>query len=92
MSDYPCQECGHEGRGIGAHSLRCSRQRYSGDVCQCGESYLLKSQWLCEDCSKDPLEEFWKATDRSVFNLTRVAPAQRGRHYEEYEKIDPSAP
>lgn len=64
MSDYPCSECGVEGRGLFAHKDNCSRQEFTKIVCECGDYYLRRGQKLCEDCQKIKVFDFRGKTIR----------------------------
>jgi hypothetical protein len=64
VSDYPCPECQHEGRGPFAHKENCSRQEFTKKVCECKGYYLRKGQTLCEDCQKIKVFDFRGKTVR----------------------------
>jgi hypothetical protein len=56
MSDYPCQECGQEGRGPGAHRAGCSYDPYGNGQCELCDVYLYRDEvGLCKKCAKDDL-------------------------------------
>lgn len=86
MSDYPCRDCGHEGRGPWAHSADCWRQVYKVplEVCRvCRNIWLRKDQKVCEYCMEreqkaqrklDPLEDFWYGQES-----TKKAPRGKGK-------------
>ncbi len=64
MSDYPCPECGTEGRGPFAHKPDCPHQQWTRNVCECGDYYLRKGEKICEQCQKIKVLDFRGKTVR----------------------------
>ena len=73
MSDYPCPECGQEGRGLSAHKYGCSydrvfhRERYTFK--EQDRYYLLKQRlpWNPEQGFEEPDFALEKPTGKGRF-------------------------